>query len=412
MKYKHELHDTLWLVALQGLNYVMPLLVWPYLMVVLGAEKFGYIGFATAVCQYLMIVVDFGFNFTATKEVALHKDDKEALTKIFWTTLYAKGFLLLICMALLLFLAFCVPAYESYRYVLLIMSGMVIAHAFSFVWLFQGLGKIRLISIVNAGSKLLILPMTFVLVHGPSHFLLAALLLSVVYIIASLLGFLVIIREKYVKSFTKVTLIEVKQMLKNSFPVFLSQASTTVYTMMFVVVLAYFVGASDVGRYTAVEKLIRSVAYLFLVPIVQAFFPRLSYMSITNKSQAYKLIRGLLVLMTVIMLIVGCVFLFGAEYLCLFLGADYKDSENLFQIMSMLPLLMALGGIAGQLGLLALGDDKEKRYFRNVYVWAALLALVIMCIAIPLYGVLGTAVAVLIVESFVCLVMMGIYFKR
>lgn len=49
---RREIKDVLYLVALQGVNYVMPLVVFPYLMMVLGAEKFGYIGFSTALVQF------------------------------------------------------------------------------------------------------------------------------------------------------------------------------------------------------------------------------------------------------------------------------------------------------------------------------------------------------------------------
>ena len=39
-EYKKEIHDTLGVMCLQGLNYLVPILVVPYLMVMLGAEKF------------------------------------------------------------------------------------------------------------------------------------------------------------------------------------------------------------------------------------------------------------------------------------------------------------------------------------------------------------------------------------
>ena len=51
---KREVKDVFYLLALQGLNYIAPLIVLPYLIVVLGAEKFGYIGFSLSVTQYLM----------------------------------------------------------------------------------------------------------------------------------------------------------------------------------------------------------------------------------------------------------------------------------------------------------------------------------------------------------------------
>jgi PST family polysaccharide transporter len=83
-KYKNsgqqrEIKDVFYLILLQGLNYVAPLLVLPYLMIKLGAEKFGYIGFSLSVCQYLMLIVDFGFNLSGTKRIALVQDNQDKL---------------------------------------------------------------------------------------------------------------------------------------------------------------------------------------------------------------------------------------------------------------------------------------------------------------------------------------------
>lgn len=83
MRYKKEFWDTIYLVALQGLNYVAPLIVYPYLMIVLGAEKFGYIGFSLAIIQYLMLIVDFGFNLSATKRIAIAQNNQSELNNIF-----------------------------------------------------------------------------------------------------------------------------------------------------------------------------------------------------------------------------------------------------------------------------------------------------------------------------------------
>ncbi len=89
---EREVKDVFYLIALQGLNYLAPIVVLPYLMVVLGAEKFGCIGFALAVCQYLMIVVDFGFNLSATKRIALAKGNQDELNKILITPHPSMGF--------------------------------------------------------------------------------------------------------------------------------------------------------------------------------------------------------------------------------------------------------------------------------------------------------------------------------
>jgi len=103
-QHKKEILDTLYLLALQGVNYVFPLLVFPYLMVTLGAEKFGFIGFSFSVIQYLMLIVDFGFNLSATKRVALNIGNKEKLEQIVSSTLFAKLGLMLLSFFILLFL--------------------------------------------------------------------------------------------------------------------------------------------------------------------------------------------------------------------------------------------------------------------------------------------------------------------
>jgi O-antigen/teichoic acid export membrane protein len=135
---KREVKDVFYLIALQGLNYIVPLLVLPYLMKVLGAEKFGYIGFALSTAQYMMLVVDFGFNLSATKRIALAKDNQEELNKIFSATVFAKMGLLLFSFLLLLLVSL-VPQFVIYRTTMLVMFLMVVGQALLFVFLFQGL---------------------------------------------------------------------------------------------------------------------------------------------------------------------------------------------------------------------------------------------------------------------------------
>lgn len=58
------------LTFLQVFGYVFPLLTYPYLARVIGSEGFGYIALASSIICYFQTVVDFGFNFTATRDIA------------------------------------------------------------------------------------------------------------------------------------------------------------------------------------------------------------------------------------------------------------------------------------------------------------------------------------------------------
>ena len=64
------------LTTLQGISYILPLVVLPYLIRVIGIEKFGLIAFAQSFVQYFMILTDYGFSLSATRTIALIGTDK------------------------------------------------------------------------------------------------------------------------------------------------------------------------------------------------------------------------------------------------------------------------------------------------------------------------------------------------
>lgn len=401
MHLSKEVKDTIWLAGLQGANFLLPLFVWPYLMIILGAEQFGVYSFGISLAQYLMLLVDFGFNLTASKQIALAQSNTEETNRLFSATLCAK-LLLLALSGLLAMVISLLPMYRIYRTVVWITWLMVVGNTFSLFWLFQGKGKVRLVSIVNTALKLLILPLTFVLVKTSADVNIAVWIQVAVFIGAGIVTVMLACRLRLAR-LVCVRWEDVKSQLRNSWSVFLSNAATSTYTALFVVILAYMVSAEEVGKYAAAEKIVRCACYLIWVPVSQAYFPRISKLSVENRREGLRLVRKLTLILAIVLTLVGVVLVVGVEPLVELLGKDYTGITKLMVILATVPALVGIGGVQGQMGLIAMGGEREKQIFRNVYLIAGVVALVSVCVLAYIWGAMGATVALVLTEFTVCM---------
>ena len=409
MQWSKEAKDTIWLMMLQGVNYLAPLLVWPYLMVVLGAEQFGVFSFGISLSQYLMILVDFGFNLTATKQIAIAQGNSVETNRLFSATMASKLMLLLLS-GIIVFGISLLPMYKTYRIIVWISWLIVVGNTFSMVWLFQGMGKIRLVSIVNAAMKLLILPLTFVFVKSPSDIYSAAWIQVSVFL-GSAAVTIMLIKLRGMAEIISVSWTAIKDQLHGSWSIFLSTAATSTYTALFVVILAYFVTPDEVGRYAAAEKIMRCLCYMIWIPISQAYFPRVSRLSTNNREEGQRLVRLLTIAMMLILGLMGVAVAFGLEPLALKMGKDYAGIGRIAVVMAVMPMAVGVGGVQGQMGLIAMGGEKEKKTFRNIYLIAGILSLCCVLVMSNIWGGMGAAVALSVTEGFVCIAMCVSYRK-
>src|SRR3989338_2581887 len=78
------------LSGLQVITYILPIVILPYLFRVIGPEKFGLISFAQAFVQYFMILTDYGFSVSATKEISLFRNEHAKVSEIFSSVMMVK----------------------------------------------------------------------------------------------------------------------------------------------------------------------------------------------------------------------------------------------------------------------------------------------------------------------------------
>lgn len=172
----------------QGIQVLIPILTFPYLIRVLGIEQFGLVSYALAFVSFFVVFTDFGYNLTGTRDVAALRNDRAALSTLFSTKWAAQGLLLLVAGA-----AFCVLLAASTRLqrdwlIYVLTFGLVPATILLPSWYFQGTENFHYLARLQLASRALYAAGIFSVVKSPGDAWLVPLLNSGTALAAAVAG--------------------------------------------------------------------------------------------------------------------------------------------------------------------------------------------------------------------------------
>lgn len=392
--------SSLYLYLFQVLNYVLPFLILPYLLSTLSLSAFGIFAFSQSLVQFLMLIVDFGFNLSVSKRIAALPKDAPEVAMLYWRVIFTKLCFCLIISTIICISFSAVSALAVYKTGVYFSLITLLGTALFPVWLYQGLNEMKTMSLITAIAKLLTLPFVFVLVKNSEDYLPAVLLHSASFLLAGIISFFWILgRKNYHRNFSS-NVFSGGQMLlqiKESWHFFLSNASITLYTNSLTILLGFYGTPAQVGVFSAVERIVRIVCFAIYVPINQAAFPVIARLKHTDFRQAVRIFRALFYAITATMLTVILFFLlFGSDLVSRFLDQTVDKGILQIAIFSVLPI--ALGAACGQLGLIALGEKIHKNTFTRIYSYIGLASLPLCLIGIGFYQVNGAIFSMMFTE--------------
>jgi len=152
---KRLLSNFFSLSALQVVNSLLPLIVVPYLYTTLGANKFGLIVFAQVVVSYFGLFVNYGFNFSATKEISVHRDNKRKISEIYSSVTTIKFVFTVSAFLAFLLMIFNIDRFSEDWKLYLFTFGSIIESILFPVWFFQGMERMKYITLLNITAKLI-----------------------------------------------------------------------------------------------------------------------------------------------------------------------------------------------------------------------------------------------------------------
>lgn len=399
---------------LQGVNCLVPILVIPFIVRALGVEAFGNVTFAQGIIQYFTILVNFGFDYSATRQIAIYRDDLPKRSQIFWGVISAKFLLFVIAVC-----AFCLLAafygriqQDPLLYVLLFVINL--GYLLFPTWFFQGMEEMGKVAIINLFIKVIGTGIPVFLVTAPEDYLIYAAMPSFAYLLMGIIAFCYA-KGRYGLRVPNADLMRSERdtQIKLGFPVFLNTLFAALYTIANLTILGLFNEDYDLGIYSGAYKIISAIMMVTSMPIHMAIFP-----SISRKMEAsfmegisyYKKMIGVTLLFAVLVTIL--VYEAAPWMVQLLLGDKFIDSIPLLKTMSVLPALVIMASMFTVQGLYGLG---YQRYAPIVGLVVGLSCVALNFVLIPRMGGTGAAYAWIAAETmeiFISAVIVGCCIRK
>jgi O-antigen/teichoic acid export membrane protein len=327
LKEKTILKNIGYLSLLQFLNLGLPFISLPYLIRVLGSEVYGLIIFAQAITNYFVILVEFGFNITAVREISINRNDDSKISEIVSSVTIVKSFFFLISLLFIYLLSTVYEPIQNNLPLFFLTAWMCLYEVLFPAWFFQGIEKMKFVTVINFIFKFFFLVMIFVFVKEPEDYLIVPILNGLGAILAGGIS-LFIIFKNYRVVFQFVPFSKLITYTKDSLPIFISKSSQ-LYIKLNKVLIGNFIGLSEVAYYDLAEKIVN----LMKIPIslvAQAMFPK------SSRDKDLSLIGKTFFLMFIINLLLYLVIIFGGEYIVSLVGGgEYYKSNSVLRILSL-----------------------------------------------------------------------------
>ncbi|MTB39501.1 MULTISPECIES: flippase [unclassified Providencia] len=402
------LKNILSMFSIQGINYFIPLIMVPYLVRTLGLDGFGKYSIVIAIIQYLVIITDYGFNLSASREIALNIDNKKKVSEIFFSIITCKIILAGIAFFILAAILSIDDDLKNEYILFLSGAGIVIGTSFFPVWLYQGYERMHWIAISNLIAKLSGLIFILIFVNNASDLLLAIIIQSFVSMVAATIAFSNAFLGKYIY-LTKISIKMIKEQLVSGWSIFLSTFFVSMYTTSIPLILGYNAGAEAVGIYNAADKLKYALQGI-IGPISQAIYPRTNKLMQESVSDGLKFVTKITVPLIIIMLIFSIIISINAELIVsLIFGIENSSTYKVLQIIIWTPPIIAIANALGVQIMLSIGLKKQ---FGLVYVIIGLLGLPLMYIGSYIWSYIGVSFVTLLIEILITLTFMIILLKK
>ena|SRR5690554_871571 len=383
------------LSALQLVGMLLPLITLPYVLRVIGFEKYGLIALALSLVAYFNSIVDYSFRITATRDVAVFRDSPKKLNLIYSKVLTVKTIFLAVSLFILTIIIMVYPPFYEEKFIFFSAALSLVGYMLFPEWFFQGIEKMKYITIINLTVKIAFALSVFIFIKEDSDYKIYPLMTSLGLLFSGIAGQYILIKKHKIKYY-KLSIKRIKSTISENTPIFINQFVPNLYNNTGGFLLGIFGTPALLGVYTAIRKII-DLAVTLLNIVSRVFFPYLN-----KKKSAFNLYRKLMFTLTTI----GVILLIISNQLIFW----YLDINNSLAIWVLILLALSIFGNTAYdvFGLnYFIVRNEDNLVMRNT-IMMSITGLLITIPLIYYFNIIGASLSLLISRT---LLGSGLYFK-
>lgn len=400
-KYSKVISNSFFLLLIKGISFVIPLILLPYLLRVIGVDLYGVIVFSNALIMYFIIFTDYSFNLSATAQISRSRANKPLVNEIFSTIFFVKLLIFAASLIIFLILITFVKFFQEHWLIYVLSFLGVFGHVLMPVWFFQGIEKMHALALFNIFPKVIFTICIFIYVKEPIDFYLVPLFTSLSLVVSGIAGLISALFFYNIKFLPPSTHF-VKKVIIDGWEIFTSKIFVSIYTNTVTFFLGFVASLNILGSWGVAERIINSSKGL-IDPFSQALYPSVSEKISKNKNIgiSYAMGFGSIVILMMLCISLG-VYFFSNEIIFLFMAESNAQAILFLKILSPLPFLVAISNLLGVQLLLNLN---LKKVFLKIISISALIGIGTGYWLITYYQGLGASITMLLIEIIVTIVM-------
>jgi len=375
----------------QGLSILFPIITFPYLLRVLGVEAFGMFTLIQTLIMYFDLLVSFGLNLTATQHISGNTSDTVKIKQVIVSVYFIKIFLFICSVIMFLICSLFIPYLRENIFLVFIASLSIFGNLLFPDWFFQGIQKMRNITLVAFVSKATSLVFIIFLVKQPSDIVYAIFALSAGNLIGGFIGFFLLWKKVEFKAVLPVKAYTIS-LFKESSYVFASIILAPLYSSVNIFILQAFTSPLMVGYYAIAVKIYDAIGMLSSIAN-RSLFPHLAMLYKTSVTIYRQKIKKIISLFAITFTFMAILQFFAAEDIVgLISGKGYEYdlsySVGMLKIMSIGLLFSPFASFFFQLMVL---QDQKKTAIKNITI-TVIINLISGCLLAYFYSGKGMAI--------------------